>query len=46
MAANATGLADVDKEFSDWIEIYNPGQTTASLAGWSLTNDPSRLQFP
>ncbi|MBL9169838.1 MAG: CotH kinase family protein [Verrucomicrobiales bacterium] len=44
MAANATGLADVDKEFSDWIEIYNPGQTSASLAGWSLTDDASRLQ--
>ena len=27
MAANGSGLRDQDNEFSDWIEIHNPGET-------------------
>ncbi|UCE24813.1 MAG: CotH kinase family protein, partial [Candidatus Zixiibacteriota bacterium] len=39
------GLGDTP----DWIEIYNPTDTTISLDGWYLTNDKSNLtmwQFP
>jgi len=31
MAANATGLQDMDGEYSDWIEIYNPHNVSVSL---------------
>ena len=41
LAANGTGLADENGDQEDWIEILNPGASTVSLAGWSLTNDPS-----
>jgi hypothetical protein len=34
MAANNSGARDVDGDFSDWIEIYNPERAPASLAGW------------
>ena len=42
-------LLDEDGDSSDWIEIYNPTDTTVSLAGWYLTDDGSDLtkwQFP
>jgi hypothetical protein len=40
MADNSTTLLDQDGDASDWIEIYNTGPETASLAGWHLTDDP------
>jgi hypothetical protein len=43
IAANASGLQDADGEFSDWIEIYNPGSTPVSLRGWRLTDDSDDL---
>ncbi len=43
VAANASGLQDVDGEFSDWIEIYNPGATNVSLRNWRLTDDSDDL---
>lgn len=49
MAANDAGERDEDGDYSDWVEIYNPGRKPASLAGWYLTNDPKQLtqwQFP
>jgi hypothetical protein len=49
MAANSRTLADEDGEFSDWIEIYNPGSTTINLDGWFLTdstNSLSKWRFP
>src|SRR3954465_14526084 len=42
MADNKTTLADVDGQFSDWIELYNTGPTNMNLAGWALTDDPTR----
>src|SRR5262249_27304868 len=41
MADNKNTLADEDKEFSDWIELYNSGTAAVNLAGWSLTDDPT-----
>ena len=42
LAVNQAGIADEDGDHSDWIEIYNPGQHTINLDGWSLTDDPSQ----
>ena len=42
LAANRAGMADQDGDPEDWIEIYNPGRRAVNLAGWSLTDDPSR----
>ena len=49
MADNSGYLADEDGQFSDWIEIYNPGPGAVDLAGWSLTDDgalPKKWVFP
>lgn len=43
IADNGSGLEDEDGEFSDWIEIYNPDNSPASLAGYSLTDDATNL---
>ena len=41
LVANASvGPVDEDNEFSEWIELYNPGASAVNLLGWSLTNDP------
>lgn len=49
MAANSVTLADEDGAFSDWIELYNPTNTTVSLDGWFLTDSASnrtKWRFP
>ena len=50
MGANAqVGLADEDGDASDWIELYNAGDTAVEMAGWSLTDDvlqPTKWRFP
>jgi hypothetical protein len=43
MAANDSGLADEDGDFSDWIEIHNPDNAPTSLAGYHLTDNPTNL---
>ena len=43
MAANNGPVLDQDGDASDWIEIYNPGNTTVNLAGWKLTDDAADL---
>jgi hypothetical protein len=42
MASNGTGLTDEDGDYSDWIELYNRGSQPVNLAGWALTDDPTR----
>lgn len=49
MANNETTLADEDGDFSDWIEIYNPGSESVDLVGWHLTDsarEMDRWAFP
>jgi len=49
LADNGGGLADEDGDFSDWIEIYNPGPGVADLDGYFLTDDlsvPMRWEVP
>jgi hypothetical protein len=44
MAANTKTLADRDRQYSDWIEIYNTGSTNVNLNGWHLTDDREDLK--
>jgi hypothetical protein len=49
MASNATTIADDDGDYSDWIELYNPGDNALDLTGCYLSDDtgnPLRWQFP
>src|SRR5215510_7589230 len=49
MAANDSTLKDRDLQYSDWIELYNAGQSPVNLSGWSLTDTATNLtkwQFP
>ncbi len=41
MAANGATLLDGDSEASDWIEVFNARDVPVSLAGWTLSDDPS-----
>ena len=43
MASNDSTLADGDGDFSDWVEIHNPGVVGVDVAGWSLTDDAGNL---
>jgi hypothetical protein len=45
MADNKTTLADEDGQYPDWIELYNTSAATVNLAGWALTDDPTRQQL-
>lgn len=48
MATNKGSIKDSYGESSDWVEIYNDGETI-SLLGWSLTDDakkPRKWYFP
>lgn len=48
-ATNRNTIADEDGEYSDWIELVNPGRDAVSLDGWFLTDDPddlTRWKFP
>ncbi len=41
MAADQAILADCFGDFSDWVELYNSGETAVELAGWYLSDDHS-----
>lgn len=43
VASNNNSLLDEDGDSSDWIEIFNAGDTAVDLAGWSLTDDAAQL---
>lgn len=49
MAINSSTLQDEDGDFSDWLEIHNPGDEAVSLDGWYLTDNEGKLakwEFP
>ena len=49
MASNGDALRDGDGNTPDWIEVLNPGDQAADLAGYRLTDrpdQPSRWVFP
>lgn len=43
MASGNTILIDQDREFHDWIEIYNASDFPIDLSGWHVTDDPDNL---
>ncbi|XAL98698.1 CotH kinase family protein [Phycisphaeraceae bacterium D3-23] len=43
LASNDSVLDDEDGDSSDWIEIYNAGDTALDLDGWHLTDDADDL---
>lgn len=43
LALNSSIKTDVDGAYSDWIELYNPGETAVDLTGWHLTDEASNL---
>lgn len=43
LALNSSIKTDVDGAYSDWIELYNPGETSIDLTGWHLTDDAANL---
>ena len=46
MASNEESFADEDNDSPDWIEIFNSGDVTISLKGWSLTETRTQLKNP
>ena len=38
MATGGNPLVDVDRDRSDWIELFNSGNEPVALAGWGLTD--------
>lgn len=42
-AANRSGIVDEDGDSSDWIELYNRGDSAVDIGGWFLTDDPENL---
>jgi len=49
MSSNGNAVSDEDGDFSDWVELYNPGLSAVNLAGWGLSDDPAnpfRWVFP
>ena len=43
LASNDSGLVDEDGNSSDWIELYNAGDSALDLDGWHLTDDAADL---
>lgn len=39
MASNQTTIADEGGAWADWFELYNPGSSDLSLAGWTVSDD-------
>ncbi|HJX72376.1 MAG TPA: lamin tail domain-containing protein, partial [Bacteroidales bacterium] len=49
MPLNGSTLADMDGEYSDWIELYNAGDLAVDLSGYGLTDNvmlPFKWTFP
>src|SRR5690625_3845851 len=43
MASNSKTFSDVDGNYFDWIELYNPTNDKVDLDGYYLTDDPTQL---
>lgn len=49
MSSNLEAYADEDGEFSDWVELYNPGTNPVNLKSWSISDDADEVdkwKFP
>lgn len=43
VASNGSTVADEDGDFPDWIELYNPTDSTINLFGYGISDDPENL---
>ncbi|MGB0610850.1 MAG: lamin tail domain-containing protein, partial [Verrucomicrobiales bacterium] len=43
MSNNESTIADMDGDFSDWVEIYNPDEEDINLEGYFLTDNSNNL---
>ncbi|MFC1528992.1 CotH kinase family protein [Candidatus Latescibacterota bacterium] len=41
MSSNTLTISDKDSEYTDWLEIFNPGNTPIDLTGYGLSDRPS-----
>jgi len=46
LAINDSVLADGDGQYSDWLEIHNPGSAPVDLTDWSLEDSSDTWTFP
>jgi hypothetical protein len=49
LASNRSTNRDPQRQYDDWIELYNPTNVSADVAGMYLTDDsstPTKWQFP
>ena len=49
MASNSSSIRDPQRQYDDWIEIYNFGSDAIDIGGFYLTDDlsnPSKWRFP
>ena len=46
MAINREGLQDFKDEYSDWLEVNNPGIEAVDLTGWKLQDSGNEWIFP
>ena len=49
LSSNLTGIRDEDRDFSDWIEIYNAGPGPVAMEGHGLSDEedePFKWVFP
>jgi len=44
MSSNKTIIADEDGDYSDWIELYNAGDSTINLDGYGISDDSLNLK--
>ena len=43
---NFGSIADGDGDFSDWIELYNPGTETVDLSNWRISDSDNTFAIP
>lgn len=43
MEKNRATLRDEDGDFSDWIELYNQGNQTVDLSGWTISDNEDKV---
>lgn len=43
MADNETGIQDTSGKYEDWVELYNPTESSVNLSGYYLTDDLSDM---
>ena len=43
MASNSSTLKNDFGEYSDWLELYNAGDSSVNLSGWTLSDDISEI---